>query len=62
MKENIFNNIWRVYRKSNTNLTVTVIGNSMFPIICDGDIVNITPSKLYSIGDIVVYKKNYYYT
>lgn len=56
MKENVFNNLWRVYRKANANLMVTVTGNSMFPVICDGDMVNIMPSELYSVGDIVVYK------
>ncbi|MBR2507939.1 MAG: hypothetical protein IKB70_13910 [Bacilli bacterium] len=54
--ENVFNNIWRVCRKVNTKLIVAVTRNSMFLVICDGYTVNITPTKVYSIGDIVVFK------
>lgn len=56
MEDKYLNYLLQLYKKANVDLKVTVNGNSMYPLVRDGDKVGITPVETYEIGDIVVYK------
>lgn len=38
------------------NFTIKINGHSMEPFICDGDELIFSPSKNYSLGDIILFK------
>lgn len=48
--------LMKFYKKINKTFEVTVIGNSMQPILNQGDKVRINREEEYKIGDIIFFK------
>lgn len=62
-KKNIPVKFLKTIIKQKKSIRVIVNGNSMYPILCDGDYINILIKTKYSVGDVIVFyyefDKNY---
>lgn len=60
MNYKLLHNIFLAESFHTNELTISVIGTSMFPTLLENDVITVTKSKDYTIGDILVfvYKSN----
>lgn len=60
MNYKLLHNIFLAESFHSNELTISVVGTSMFPTLLENDVVTVTKSKDYTIGDILVfvYKNN----
>lgn len=49
------NKVLQALKTLNKSFNITVLGESMNPILYEGDIITVRPSENYYIGDIVVF-------
>ena len=58
MKDEFVKKYLSLYKRSNLQLKFHVSGDSMLPLLKDGDYVSVQPSDRYKRGDMIVYESN----
>ncbi|OGI07960.1 MAG: signal peptidase I [Candidatus Margulisbacteria bacterium GWF2_35_9] len=58
MNNKIMFSILKHKTESQNSFQITVVGNSMFPVLKDGDKVLIKKAKEYEVGSVIVFKYN----
>ena len=56
MEDEYIGKYLKLYKKTKLELKIKVLGDSMMPILHDGDYVNVKNSASYNVGDIIVYE------
>ena len=56
MESHVEDKLLLIMKRLNKSFKITVSGISMNPILFEGDVITIEPSRIYNAGDLLVYK------